>query len=174
MGSSRLWILETPLDPQKQQPAFPPAPVSGCPPPTMSFRDQWNCCSISIRWPRSARGESSCKVKWVQRQPLSTAVFFVNIMLLEWWLTPTAEEKDQLADSLCQCLDLLIYLQKRCYPDSSVSVHFHTHRTLHSWSYSGDAWAKPQEPRREIGVLLCGYQPGCSLATDMDVWWLVS
>lgn len=76
--------------------------------------------------PCSALGQEKVAL-WTEQeklQPLSTAVFSVNIVLLEWWLNPHCRgEKSISWNSLCQCLNLFIYLQKRCcYPDSSVSL----------------------------------------------------
>lgn len=135
--------------------------------------------------PCSALGQEKVAIRTKQEnlQPLSTAVFSVNIVLLEWWLDPHCRgEKSISWDSLRQCLNLFIYLQKRCYPDSSVSLCIFTQTNLFTLGFffflnQGATVAilelsnKPQEPRTELrGMappfetrdLCCGHQPECS------------
>lgn len=67
----------------------------------------------------------------------------------------------------------------------SVYLHFHTHKSLHSWnflsrSYGENTWVKQQASRTQIEVrnmappfeVLSAVD--ISLAADTDVWWLAS
>lgn len=137
--------------------------------------------------PAQPEEKAVVRTKQVKLQSLSTAVFFVNIMLLEWWLNPHCRGEKSISWQFVTYL--YIYRKDVTLTHECLFIFTHTNLfTLRFFFLNQGATAKilelsnkPQESRSEIRgtappfeVLCCGHQPGCSLNTDMDIWWLVS